>query len=112
MITEPDILIAEFVGYRPDTSNRGDEDDFWHAEDESLHCDSEILYIDDFKFGTSWDWLMPVVEKIKLMRICYGDDGYNLIEVIDENLLEVTLPGTYASTLQFIKWYNENKSNE
>ena len=33
----------------------------------------EDVYLEDFKFDSSWDWLMPVVEKIESLRIILSE---------------------------------------
>jgi len=87
------------------------------------------------KFHSSWDWLMPVVEKIenlKLGNLTFNNDPYlnccveieiiishcnihlyadmkaykDLINVKNET---TKLNGTYKAVIEFIKWYNENK---
>jgi len=66
--------------------------------------------ISELKYNTSWDWLMPVVENIGNLGICYGDEGYLLIECIHSNLLEVNIAVVHEAICQFIEWYNENKN--
>lgn len=73
----------------------------------------------ELKFSTSWDWLMPVVEKIENMMFQveihtaytningeFGDVKYNqdsCFEAQEETKLIVT----YRAVVRFIKWYNE-----
>ena len=60
----------------------------------------------ELKFHTSWDWLMPVVQKI-------GDDYYNT--PFDETYSKLTeqyeniwtLEDTYNAVVEFIKEQNE-----
>lgn len=70
----------------------------------------------DLKFNISWDWLMPVVEKIESTQ----PEGYNtLIEgancwietepISFEGMGKTKLEATYKAVVEFIKWYNENK---
>jgi hypothetical protein len=67
-------------------------------------------------FHTSWDWLMPVVEKIeagnygvkqcrKVVEIYY-DDTKEVILKVKESSRILSL---YTAILQFIKWYNKEK---
>lgn len=74
-------------------------------------------------YATSWDWLMPVVEKIvKLFDEAFppGEEFVKRIlaheEPIEKEYMDVVgLPiGTpiqevYQTVVTFIKWYNENK---
>lgn len=56
-------------------------------------------------FHSSWDWLMPVAEKIKLIgeqekkysiefEIAFGEKGHERL---------------YKAVVEFIQWYNEKK---
>ena len=73
-------LIAEFMGIELDT--------------ESYRCGSKMTYEDwlnhstqkNMRFHESWDWLMPVVEKIG-----------------DENLLSIDIDVVYDRVVEFIK---------
>lgn len=86
-------------------------------------------------YHKSWDWLMPVVEKIETIKLpiherfivqvstnsctieaknlwkyLKGDEYYNgayFNQVVEENKFN----SVYKAVLQFIKWYNEQKSN-
>ena len=105
--TENNKLIAEFMGleiiYRPYSNG------FVELSETEL-CD-----VDDLKYHTSWDWLMPVVEKAfcvacnKDMEGIMGADNHRQ-NIIDEHLMFNKI-GTYEAVVEFIKWYNENKED-
>ena len=74
--------------------------------------------MDDYKtdtlyFDTSWDWLMPVVEKIqKLYEECMdynnqmpGDYYYKVLDKGISTPREII----YKAVVEFIKQYNENE---
>ena len=68
---------------------------------------TEHLY--HLRYHLSWDWLMPVVEKIELLgfftRILdlgMGIEGDLIIERFGKTKLE----GVYITIIEFIKWYN------
>ena len=84
--------------------------------------------LDEMRYHTSWDWLMPVVEKIESFQD--GEDGdsmrghlYNFrieqhfVYVIDggsmDHIIEMDgdskLQATYQAVVEFIKFYNQNK---
>lgn len=73
----------------------------------------------DLKYHKSWDWLMPVIEKIEhdlpddsIITIEYKDciipvnEGEFDIQVLGE---ETKLLAVYKAVIEFIKWYNKNK---
>jgi len=85
--TNSNKLIAEFMGAE------------WHKDffkDVCIISTSNISY----KFDTSWDWLMPVVQKCRLEnRLEYFDFVYYALEECDINI-------TYKAVVEFIK--NQN----
>ena len=124
MTTENNKLIAEFMGleilYRPYSNG------FIEISDTEL-CD-----VDDLMYHTSWDWLMPVVEKIEEVFIDDSnnrgsissliikehryefDMKYTQCEIYDHVRDCVVASGdmgskilsTYQSVVEFIKEYN------
>ena len=87
-------LIAEFMGIRYEENKNSHESSWAYYED----CELE--------YHTSWDWLMPVVEKI-------GDDYYNT--PLDETLSKLTelyeniwtLQDLHGAVVEFIKQLNK-----
>tara|TARA_B110000977_G_C10589294_1_gene303686 strand:+ start:95 stop:358 length:264 start_codon:yes stop_codon:yes gene_type:complete len=56
--------------------------------------------LDELKFHTSWDWLMPVIQKCRQEnRLEYFDMVYYALEECDINV-------TYKAVVEFIK--NQN----
>ncbi len=115
-IIEGNKLIAEFMGmipfenpYRKITK----EDGFYRRFNE----DGSIDIIGDLNFNLSWDWLMPVVEKID------GFDGVTVtmrgsktvIILNDHKNISchtiVRINSTWRVVVDFIKWYNQNNKN-
>ena len=75
-------LIAEFMGWKPNEHH-------W-----CLNGDKDLQY------HKSWDWLMPVVEKI--LDLSFQDDGdaedfYNIRDCMPD------LNHTYKAVIEFIK---------
>lgn len=76
------------------------------------HETAEPNMVTLMKYHTSWDWLMPVVEKIEVLghgvtiyrKGCQINDvfctvkGFNHLSKIGE---------TYKAIIKFITWYNE-----
>jgi len=61
--------------------------------------------LDELKFHTSWDWLMPVVESI-FERL---DSRDNSATEIKKYMLLCCLDETYNAVVEFINQYNKNK---
>ena len=108
-------LIAEFMGFVNTTPTDKDFNIYQNKEGKMIETMS-------MEYSTSWDWLMPVVEKIELMGynvICTPMstmDGWHCsIESYNEpwngtdSIDDTKILAIFNSVVQFIKYYNENK---
>ena len=93
-------LIAEFMEY-PNLGTKGD-----------------FSYL---KYHKSWDWLMPVVEKIENLgyeffivedRVKVSHNTDHSIETIIDLTSRSKLNATYNAVVEFINQYNKNKRDE
>jgi hypothetical protein len=112
-IEEKNRMIAEFMGFIKDDEN------LYLINDYRLRSESEYqaTYVSEMKFHISWDWLMPVVEKIenigfsvKIQRL--KTSIHPLVE--DKELfgfvcgdVSKKLEITYDTIVQFIEFYNQ-----
>ena len=82
---------------------------------EDLDTENVWVSVEDLKFHSSWDWLMPVIEKIESLG--YEWSYLNHVAVITDNGFkqhfrdisfadESRLKATYNVVVEFIKWYN------
>jgi hypothetical protein len=114
--TENNKLIAEFMLLEKNDLSCKHSELIGYKKDENdmFHLHSQL------KFHSSWDWLMPVVQKI-------DERGYNVhisrisckITPIleDDNVIASFVCGdvdkkielVYDTVVAFIKWYNEQK---
>jgi hypothetical protein len=98
--------IAEFMGYEVDS-------------DGIAHSDRiPILKVTDLKYDTSWDALMPVIEKIGSgfdVRITWVPEAINVTYICRPSVYdsEITSMGgltvienTFVAVVRFIEWYN------
>ena len=98
-------VIAEFMGLKQGKDNEDRWKDDWF-DNEGLINGHRNEYL---RFDTSWDWLMPVVEK------CYDNSeladgtGTNVVGDISHHLLDVNITETYKAVVVFINWYNERE---
>ena len=74
--------------------------------------------LDKLKFHSNWNWLMEVVEKIEEMAdwslelLTTDKKAYQmLIHLSNTNVIvETKIEAVYNACVEFIKWYNEQKS--
>lgn len=74
---EDNILIAKFMGYK----ESGDSEYLIHPESDLEHSINDS---DWFLYSTSWDWLMPVVDKIESLH----NDGIDVTIYTDGTVIE------------------------
>ena len=94
-------LIAEFMGFQQ--TNLG-----WYDNLETIKFNSDGNTFDELKYHSSWDWLMPVVEKCRLDSRCEHDEDI-FWDAIHWALEECSIENTYDAVVRFIKQYNKNK---
>lgn len=63
----------------------------------------------ELEYEKSWDWLMPVVEKIHNLPFT-GMNSDTWADVITLPIYS-TIEEVYESVIVFIKWYNENNKS-
>ena len=65
----------------------------------------------EYKYHTSWDWLMPVVEKMNL-QVTLGYATGNIHKLIDKihHVVKYAMKdATYKAVVEFIKDYNNER---
>ena len=137
--TENNKLIAEFMGgkYQPRTDSKLESVtvDVWehHKEktiDEIYKLGNYTYLMENVIFNSSWDWLMPVVEKIEVLEVGNNKDLKDIFVILKKGTCKIyvqtnstldkfyyeeyyfkgsLIENTYKAVVQFIKWYNENK---
>lgn len=115
-IIEGNKMIAEFVGY---VEVDGIKFDLPHNRD----------HAHEYEYHSSWDWLMPVVEKIEnkqLCSVCIKSKGTRIrvfnFETLDGTIFEAypknntqdatKLSVTYSAVIRFIEWYNHKNQKQ
>ena len=99
-------LIAEFMGYPHMTDAVDDRTIAYDVGGSVMNInnthnenDNNVFHPDDMKFHTSWDWLIPVVNKIEIE--CEGVP----IQLLDCNLYS-EIGEVYQAVVWFIQEYN------
>jgi hypothetical protein len=113
-IIEGNKLIAEFMGWVWSDAFRGLLPDHWI--DENGGCEGLKT---ELEFHSSWDELMPVVEKIEDMgytfkicrrRIEIDKDGEHPPYPFIYSKLDTKIESAWVGCIEFIKWHNQNTS--
>ena len=79
-----------------------------------------ICRYDELRYHKSWDWLMPVIEKIKqtenvitvTIEITFDAGSVTIInaeEYYKQTYEPVTIKSVYKAVVDFIRWYNQQK---
>lgn len=132
-IIEANSLLAKFMGAEWRMDDYGDFG-FFYPEGQ-FPSDRKLpgYALDALKYHSSWDWLMPVVEKINRLElkglsgnfkvtceICPGHtsfgrtnwsigEGCTLVNACEGKSM---IENTYLACLYFIKWYNSQPSKQ
>ena len=100
-IIEDNKLIAEFMGATYITAKQPNP--YWeNVPDNGQYLDTKRL-----KYHSSWDWLMPVVEKIQEV---VGDNEElfetDMFESLINTIPYANIEDSFKVVIEFIKWYN------
>jgi hypothetical protein len=91
------------------------------GKDASLYKkDGKVYALGDFKYHSSWDWLMPVWKKageiIYAIRGDLREDDYIMAHRTTKSFLDACQNGNIKQahkvvfhSVQFIQWYNKQK---
>jgi hypothetical protein len=109
-------LIAEFMGFPTHTDAVDDRTIAYYVGESIMHTDNtendndyDVFHPDDMQFHTSWDWIIPVVDKIKILVMEDDSDKlYNSEEWdnITHTLVQIEIKSVYKAVVEFIK--NQN----
>lgn len=88
--TQNNILLAEFLDMLTTDSEGNIKED-----------------VNSFKFHTSWNWLMPVVHRC--LMIAHEEMLHEWENSFADVFLSASIDIMYKETVDFVKWYNENK---
>lgn len=126
-IIENNKLIAEFMGaYIENGSNERYNMLTYHnfppAKNSNLIHTAIVCGVEDMQYHTSWDWLMPVVEKIEdidEINVFIESNGTQIYDWrkktdIVNNIADISfvhkIEHVYDAVVKFTKWYNLKQS--
>mgnify|MGYP005807281497 CR=1 FL=1 len=102
-------LVADFYCNKYVNYTWGGESYKWQCDISNCEYDDVWYQEKDLEFDTSWDWLMPVIEKCKIII-----DGKGVVNLIHYHEIMFSLnffdtKKTYKLVVEFINYYNKNK---
>lgn len=95
-------LIAQFMGLTQGRPNEIRWKHDWFDDDGVINGQRN----EHLLFHSSWDWLIPVIEKCRERQL-FGSQ--RLIDNINKRLAKLDILATHANVCDFIKWYNLNE---
>ena len=123
-ILENNVLIAEFMGAEKIQYPAPIYGIYkFPVSPDKKHTKMDAIY---FEYHTSWDWLIPIVEKIESLNEIVSIENNSCIIVnninteahewfttmhnknIDSGKIS-KIEATYYAVVEFIKWHNKNK---
>ena len=119
---EDDKLIAKFMGWEGTFLDRDAIHHDHIAQAEAIPPKGKEnwdVYTVSLRYRYSWDWLMPVVEKIESLSFevsiidteCeIGTQGYSYRNIVC-NKGESKIEGVYKTVIEFIRYYNDERRN-
>jgi hypothetical protein len=100
-------LIAEFMDLvRKEANATYNKAQYYLPENDKRYRGRFVGYYDSLQYHESWDWLMPVVEKIRKYVIENEPFGNEYYQAINNALIEVDIHDCYVEVVEFIKWHN------
>lgn len=122
-ITKSNKIVTEFMGNELEETLKGEMVYAikWQNNPDKLNdIQTEFYLPDELRYNSSWDWLMPVVEKIEetgyfvminKWSSVYTGFKYDRIETTSvEGGSKIV--NTYKAVVDFIKWYNSNSTSD
>lgn len=116
--TENNKLIAEFMGLETTLTHKGTKEYYQREYNSGTWYEEHEL-----RYQDSWDWLMPVVQRIECTSTDNKDNSDNFfnvaIEVFECNIngvdtsinishnAQTKIKATYEAVVEFIKEYNK-----
>jgi hypothetical protein len=99
---EENRMIAEFMGWK-----QSDFSEEYMVPPQGERWEWSAYMMHSIKYHTSWDWLMPVVQKILNRDDQTFPDSYTLW--VSDSLMYADIERVYSAVVSFLKWYNENQ---
>jgi len=111
-------LIALFDGWIEKNNNYKGR--YWKFDNEGFIADEK--HLDQMKYHSSWDWLMPVAIKINTdkslqLLLPKNDIGKSIYPFIEarrgmlKGLMNTDIKQVYIGVISFINWYNQQTTN-
>lgn len=114
--TENNCLIAEFMGFDVyDDELFGNTIRVFSVKtDDTVERALKRHHVNQLKYTSSWDWLMPVVKRIHNLQpqAFEVDLSAGPLSPLAELKIIDSIEAVYKAVVEFIKWYNTQHENK
>lgn len=75
------------------------------------YVEFDCFSVEEMKYHSSWDWLMPVINKIVEMNVYYEfvDETFGMFGK-DDLVNTKYIIRSFENVIEFIKWYNSHET--
>jgi len=98
-LEEKQQMIAEFVGHESSHFPK-----HYHLHKINL----PLTKLEDLKFNSSWDWLMPVAKECQRLLSVRNANEFYMLQSLEESILSFKPERAFEEIVEVIEWYNEN----
>lgn len=107
-ILEGNKLIGVFLGAERIDDDEDNFPDGYYWQPNTWEKPLSLPYLaEDWEFHSNWNWIMPVISRIKNMEC----DEYTLIDNIDYALTNVDIYHAFVSVVEYVEWYSKQKES-
>lgn len=113
MVTEHNKMIAKFMNLLPEGLHA------WHYTNNSFGLRFNTIYFhDELQYHSSWDWLMPVAQRVMKIIVTPMDNDLNnlnheyyqqLRKYFFYALKQMDQQALYDAVVEILIWYNKIK---
>ena len=118
-LEETNRMIAEFMGYEEEQTENGEFVYAIEFQNPKKLNDIQVVFFcaHELKYHSSWDWLMPVVEKIELLGYSVEknfqriDGDFQCLitkgnDILFQEFSTKSIEAMHYVVVEFIEWYN------
>jgi hypothetical protein len=96
-IDQSNLMIAQFMGDKEYIHKTHFSD--WMREE------AELIGVEDLRFHESWDWLMPVIQKISNLYEVFTKGFAKYLPINHDLVAHNGIEPVYKKVVEFLQWH-------